>query len=258
MTKATAEIANLFRVTPSAGANFGSEVYPGYPGLVVAEGQTRSMTWGLPLVLRGKQVQPLKPKPVNNARTYKLGTASWRDSFEKRRCLIPVSAWAEAEGPKGAMTRTWLSLPGQEVFAAARIWRPTQEWGEAYAMVMTECSEQAAQVHNRMPVLLSSGHWDDWLSGTPASAAALCQPWTGVVEIERTWSCPTGWCSWGRSPRFPASGWAGHVPGTAESMMMGLSLSGAMVQTARISRIQKTGTLDANAAPFDAWFGEFS
>jgi putative SOS response-associated peptidase YedK len=106
MTKATAEIANLFRATPSTGADLGSEVYPGYPGLVVAEGQVRSMIWGLPLVLKGKQGQPLKPKPVNNARTDKLGTPFWRDSFEKRRCLISVSSWAEAEGPKGAMTRT--------------------------------------------------------------------------------------------------------------------------------------------------------
>ena len=186
MTKATAEIAKLFRATPNARANLGSEVYPGYPGLVVADGQARSMIWGLPLVLSGKQGQPLKPKPVNNARTDKLSTSFWRDSFEKRRCLIPMTAWAEAEGPKGAMSRTWLSLPGQEVFAAAGIWRPTQEWGEAYAMVMTECCEQTAEVHDRMPVLVSPDHQDEWLSGSWDSAIGLCKPWSGDVAIERT------------------------------------------------------------------------
>lgn len=186
MTKATAEIANLFRATPDAGANLGSEVYPGYPGLVVARGQARLMSWGLPLVLRGKQGQLLKPKPVNNARTDKLGTSFWRDSFEKRRCLIPVSAWAEAEGPKGVMTRTWLSLPEQEVFAAAGIWRPTQEWGDAYAMVMTECCEQMAQVHDRMPVLLSPDQWDEWLGGSSDLAIGMCQPWHGAIDVERT------------------------------------------------------------------------
>jgi hypothetical protein len=67
------------------------------------------MTWGFPLLLKGKSGQPLKPKPVNNAREDKLGTAFWRASFERRRCLIPVTAWAEAEGAKGAMTRTWYS-----------------------------------------------------------------------------------------------------------------------------------------------------
>ena len=59
------------------------------------------MTWGFPLVLTGKQGQKLKPKPVNNARTDKLQTAFWCDSFARRRCLIPVSEWAEAEGQKG-------------------------------------------------------------------------------------------------------------------------------------------------------------
>ena len=101
MTKGVDEIARLFAVEPDSGANFAEEVYPGYPGLVVAEGRARAMNWGFPLVLKGKQGQPLKPKPVTNAREDKLLTAFWRDSFAARRCLVPVSAWAEAEGEKG-------------------------------------------------------------------------------------------------------------------------------------------------------------
>ena len=37
MTKATAEIAHLFGARAGQGVNFANEVYPGYPGLVVAE-----------------------------------------------------------------------------------------------------------------------------------------------------------------------------------------------------------------------------
>jgi hypothetical protein len=48
-------------------------------------------------------------------------------------------------------------------------------------------------------------------------------------EAVRIGSCPPAWCNWGRSPRHPASARAGHVPGTAESMTMGLSLTGAIV-----------------------------
>ncbi|MES2493786.1 MAG: SOS response-associated peptidase family protein [Pseudomonadota bacterium] len=89
------------------------------------------MTWGFPLALKGKQGRPLKPKPVTNAREDKLHTAFWSDSFEHRRCLIPVTAWAEAEGEKGRMTRTWHSLPGNTPFAVAGVWRPTAEWADA-------------------------------------------------------------------------------------------------------------------------------
>ncbi len=88
------------------GTNFGEQVYPGYLGLVIADGELRQMTWGFPLVMKGKTGQPLKPKPVNNARTNKLDSYFWRSSFEQRRCLIRISAWAEAQGVKRAKTRT--------------------------------------------------------------------------------------------------------------------------------------------------------
>jgi hypothetical protein len=60
--------------------NAGEMVYPGYPGLVVAEGRIRQMTWGFRLTLKGKSGQPLKPKPVNNARADKLDGFMWRYS----------------------------------------------------------------------------------------------------------------------------------------------------------------------------------
>ena len=72
MTKSTAEVANLFKGVVGSVGNFASEVYPGYPGLVFAKGELRSMVWGFPLVLKGKNGQPLKPRPVNNARSDKL------------------------------------------------------------------------------------------------------------------------------------------------------------------------------------------
>ena len=110
MTKNKDEVAKWFdAIDDLAGANFGAEVFPGYPGAVVAEGRLTQMSWGFPLVLKGSKGQPLKPKPVNNARTDKLGSPFWRASFESRRCLIPVTAWAEAEGAKGSKTRSWLS-----------------------------------------------------------------------------------------------------------------------------------------------------
>jgi putative SOS response-associated peptidase YedK len=180
------EMARLFDVESSAG-NAAEEVYPGYPGLVVAEGRLRSMVWGFPLVLKSKKTgQPLKPKPVNNARTDKLDSFMWRYSFQERRCLIPLTAWAEAEGPRGAMTRTWMSLPDQPVFAVAGIWRTSEEWGDCYSMVMTDAAGAAAEVHNRMPVVLRAEVQDVWQHGSAREARQLCQPYSGDIEIERT------------------------------------------------------------------------
>ena len=186
--------ARWFRaVDEAAGANFGDEVYPGHPGLVVAGGALRAMSWGFPLAMTGAKGQKLKPRPVNNARTDKLDSFFWRDSFVNRRCLIPLTAWAEAEGERGAMTRTWLSRSDAEVFAAAGVWRTSQEWGAVYAMVMTESCGAAAECHERMPVLLAESDWRRWTDGAAGAAQDLCVPWTGALVLDRTaqaWSKP--------------------------------------------------------------------
>lgn len=186
MTTPAEAVSRLFRTSVDPGANYAADVYPGYSGLVIAEGTARSMTWGFPLSLTGKKGQKLKPKPVNNAREDKLNTAFWRDSFAKRRCLIPVSAWAEADGAKGSMTRTWYSLPDTETFAVAGVWRPTAEWGDAYSMVMVDGCEEMADVHDRMPTILHETHWTQWTDGTPEEAFALCQVWNGPLVVDRT------------------------------------------------------------------------
>ena len=193
MRSGVAEVAKLFGVSADHGANFAEELYPGYPGLVVADGKARAMNWGFPLALTGKSGRKLKPKAVTNAREDKLHSAFWRDSFAKRRCLIPVSQWAEAEGETGRMTRTWYSLGDDQPFAVAGLWRPTAEWGDAYAMVMVNSCDFMAEVHDRMPVILPPADWSRWLEATPDEAFGLCRIWQGELAVEKTsepWAKP--------------------------------------------------------------------
>lgn len=110
----------------------------------------------------------------------------WRYSFAERRCLIPVTKFAEAEGEKGKMTRTWFSLPDQDTFAVAGIWRDTDEWGAAYSMVMTDACVHVADVHDRMPVVLLRNDWEHRVDGSPEEARALCQPYPAAMMVDRT------------------------------------------------------------------------
>tara|TARA_B110001454_G_scaffold133413_1_gene124202 strand:- start:4001 stop:4282 length:282 start_codon:yes stop_codon:yes gene_type:complete len=65
MTTPAEAVARLFGAEPDRSANFAAEVYPGYPGLVIADGRAQAMAWGFPLALKSKRTgQPLKPKPV--------------------------------------------------------------------------------------------------------------------------------------------------------------------------------------------------
>ena len=187
MENSATEVARHFRALNGAkGSNAGELVYPGYPGLVVADGMVRSMSWGFPLERKGKSGKPLKPKPVNNTRTDKLDSFFWRSSFQNRRCIIPVTAWAEAEGESGAKTRSWFSLPNTDIFAVAGLWRSSDAFGECYSMVMTDATGIAADVHDRMPVLLAEEDWWQWTDGSPEEAKKLCRAWTGALDLDRT------------------------------------------------------------------------
>lgn len=87
MRAASEEVANIFSAAVGEVGNAGGDVYPGYPGMVIAEGRAEQMVWGFPLTLKGKAGQPLKPKPVNNARSDRLTSPFWKASFQTRRCL---------------------------------------------------------------------------------------------------------------------------------------------------------------------------
>ena len=176
----------MFGVPAPQGSNASGEVYPGTPGLTYDGDSLRTMTWGFPLSLKGKQGQPLKPRPVNNARTDKLGSGLWKASFGNRRCLIPLNAFAEAEGATGSKTRTWFSLHDQPIFTAAGIWRDSAEWGAVYAMVMTDACIAVEGIHDRSPVLIDPDDRTRWLTGDPDDAMNLCTPYRGKMAIDRT------------------------------------------------------------------------
>lgn len=196
--KSAAEVAAHFRVSNPLASNAPDEVYPGTPGLVVREDAgtrvMQSMAWGFPLRLKGMKPES-KPKPVNNIADLRKGMWVGLARKPEWRCLIPLTAFAGAEGPKGGKTRTWFSVKDQPIFAWAGLWRQSAEWGPVYAGVMTDCNEAIRPVHDRMPVLLHPQEYDRWLNGSFDDALAFqerCFP-DDLIEMTRTsepWTKP--------------------------------------------------------------------
>lgn len=187
-----AEVAHHFGVAPPVSAtNVGEEVYPGAKGVVIREqGGARvleTMTWGFPLKLKGRKPDA-KPIPVNNIAD--LSKTMWIGVARKPewRCLIPLTGFAEAEGPKGAKTRTWFTLKGEPLFAWGGLWRQSAEWGAVYSGAMTDCNEAIRPVHDRMPVLLMPDEYDRWLNGNFDDLLAFqnrCFP-DDLIDMHRT------------------------------------------------------------------------
>jgi putative SOS response-associated peptidase YedK len=184
-------------------------VHPKEPGWVVRlnEGERvlEQMTWGFPVYLRDQAGQPLKVKPVNNARFDKLGGYWKRWATEPaNRCLIPTAEYAEAVGPAGRMTTTWLSVKGAPLFAWAGLWRGSDEWGACYTGVMTENAAELAAIHDRAPVILHADDWHAWLTAPLDELSRFDRPWPAAETIvNRT---DILWKSGGRAPPNPQAG----------------------------------------------------
>jgi putative SOS response-associated peptidase YedK len=70
-----------------------------------------------------------KPRPVNNIAD--LSKPIWMGLAKKpqERCFIPLTGFAEPEGPKGSKNRIWVTGKGQPIFAWGGLWRDSAEWG---------------------------------------------------------------------------------------------------------------------------------
>lgn len=189
--KSAAEVAAHFGVANPIQTNATGESYPGTPGLVVREEDgarvMQSMTWGFPLRLKGSKPES-KPKPVNNIADLSKGMWIGLARKPQWRCLIPITHFAEAEGPDGAKTRTWFSVKDEPIFAWAGLWRVSDEWGPVYSGAMTDANEAVRPFHGRMPVLLHRDEYDRWLNGSFEDLIAFQKrvfP-ADLIEIDRT------------------------------------------------------------------------
>lgn len=187
-----AEVARHFQARIPNLFNAPEETLPGYPGMVVREGEggriVQSMVWGFPLLTAGMKARGSKPKAVNQVAD--LAKPIWRELATKPqwRCIIPLTGFCEAEGEKGSKTRTWFSVREQAIFAWAGFWRNSAEWGAVYSGLMTDCNETVRPVHSRMPVLLHPEDYGTWLRGSLDEVLAFqgrCFP-DDLIAMDRT------------------------------------------------------------------------
>jgi putative SOS response-associated peptidase YedK len=84
-----------------------------------------------------------------------------------------LASFAEPEGPKGAKTRTWVTVKDQPIAAWPGLWRDSEGWGPVYSGVIMDCNDAMRPLHDRMPVLLLPDEFDQWLRGSFDDLVAL-------------------------------------------------------------------------------------
>jgi len=93
---------------------------------------------------------------------------AFRDAIRQRRCLIPADGFFEWKklGPKEKQAYN-IGMADDSVFAFAGLWErwqdPVNEVVETCTILTTKPNPLVADVHDRMPVILSAEDYDLWL-----------------------------------------------------------------------------------------------
>jgi putative SOS response-associated peptidase YedK len=141
---------------------------------IVSNDGTRAlerMRWGL---VPGWWKKPLKELKLAtfNARAETVDEKPmFRSAFKRKRCLIPVSGYYEwQDTPGGKQPWYFTARDGSPALTIAGLW---DEWTnpetgkplKSCTMIITEPNKFVAEVHDRMPVLLTEKQFDPWLTG---------------------------------------------------------------------------------------------
>jgi putative SOS response-associated peptidase YedK len=139
------------------------------------------MRWGL---IPGWWKKPLKEMRLAtfNARAETVGDKPmFRESFKKRRCLIPLTGYYEWHTEGKEKQPYYFSRADGQVMTIAGIqdaWNDPES-GErirSVSMVITEPNKFVAGVHDRMPVIVEAKDFEQWERGDVTEAAALMKP----------------------------------------------------------------------------------
>lgn len=128
------------------------------------QAEARLVSWGLPPAAEGRSF-------LINARMETVTEKpTFRDSFAKRRCIVPASGWYEWSAPKTPW-HVQLSDGGVMGFAGLLLRRGNSD----RFVIMTSAADGAlASVHHRQPLVLPKAAWPGWLAGDATQARALC------------------------------------------------------------------------------------
>ncbi|PWE54439.1 DUF159 family protein [Metarhizobium album] len=175
-------MSRLFSVSRSLEeivAHFGVDVVPplevppetieGTYGLVVIEKdglrRLKLIPWGFP-----RQTSEMRrggEPPGRIGLVADLTNPMWEQTVidPRYRCLIPMTHFANPDGPKGSKTRTWFSLHRQPLMTWAGFCRNTREFGPVFAGMTGEANDLVRPLNDRMPVILKPDEYERWLHG---------------------------------------------------------------------------------------------
>jgi len=147
--------------------------------VVVERDDRRALTgyrWGL--------IPHWAPDPRIASRTFNARAESiasmpaFRESFRRKRCLVPVDAFYEWKRQDGVRQPYRIFRADGRPLALAGLWAgwknpETDEVRRTFTIVTTTPTAVVAELHNRMPVIVPDEAWARWLDPRPTELGEL-------------------------------------------------------------------------------------
>ena len=136
-----------------------------------------SLRWGL--IPSWAKDESIGSKMINARAETLAEKPSFRDAFKKHRCIIPASGFYEwQKGSKGAKQPFYFRMKEKQVFGFAGLYeewldKETGEQIETFTIITTEANKVLEPIHERMPVILKSKDYDQWLDAKEKDTAKL-------------------------------------------------------------------------------------
>jgi putative SOS response-associated peptidase YedK len=122
-------------------------------------------------------------KPINAKSETVASLPSFRDAYQRRRCLLPIDNYFEWRAITGTKTKQpyAIAMTSGEPFALAAIWENwrtpgTDDWVRTFAVITCPANDMMATIHDRMPVIVPPVAYERWLANIEPDPRDLLVP----------------------------------------------------------------------------------
>ncbi|MDR3667075.1 MAG: SOS response-associated peptidase family protein, partial [Ignavibacteriaceae bacterium] len=108
----------------------------------------------------------------------------WKNTFDRNRCLIPMSAFYEWKKENGKKIPYRIFLKSEDLFFVPALYYLDESNNISASLITTTPNEFIKRVHHRMPVILTYQNAISFLTNSVDENLKLCVPFPNPEKME--------------------------------------------------------------------------
>jgi len=113
-----------------------------------------------------------------------IANKSWYTRFDKKRCVVPMTAFYEWKGPKGSKIPYRITLKSEELFFLAGLYHANEEKNKFVSLITTDSNDFMKDLNHRMPIILEPNDAHEYLFDDSENNVERCLPYKNISNME--------------------------------------------------------------------------